>query len=175
VKKRGIETAKHYRGRFVEYDLNNEMIHGNYYADILGDGITKEMSDWVLEGDKNAKLWLNDYDILTGERLDDYLKHIRILLEEGVPIAGIGVQGHLHGESFSRETLKACLDSLEQFGLPLRITEFNMPGQRSKFYENKSMKLSEEEELQKAKNIVDYYRICFAHPSVEYIPFSYPG
>jgi endo-1,4-beta-xylanase len=62
---RGIETAKHYKGRFVEYDLNNEMIHGNYYSDKLGDGITKEMADWVLEGDKNAKLWLNDYDILT--------------------------------------------------------------------------------------------------------------
>ena len=167
LKKRGIETAKHYRGRFVEYDLNNEMIHGNYYAEILGDAVTKEMADWVLEGDEDAKLWLNDYDILTGERLVDYLKHIRILLKEGVPIAGIGVQGHLHGESFSGETLKACLDSLEQFGLPLRITEFNMPGQRSKFYENKSLKLSEEEELQKAKNIVDYYRICFAHPSVE--------
>lgn len=167
VKKRGIETAEHYKGRFVEYDLNNEMIHGNYYAEILGEGITREMATWVLEGDENAKLWLNDYDILTGERLADYLEQIRTLLEEGVPLAGIGVQGHLHGETFSRGSLKASLDSLGQFGLPLRITEFNMPGQRSEYYKDRSLKLSEEEEVQKAKEIADYYRICFAHPAVE--------
>ncbi len=167
VKKRGIETAQHYKGRFVEYDLNNEMIHGNYYADQLGDGITKKMADWVLEGDKDAKLWLNDYDILTGNQLDAFLLHIREILKEGVPVAGLGVQGHLHGETFSGEKLKESLDSLGQFGLPIRITEFNMPGQRSKFYKDKSIKITEEEELQKAKNIADYYRICFAHPAVE--------
>jgi len=167
LKKRAIETARHYKGRFEEYDLNNEMIHGNYYAEKLGEGITKEMSGWVLEGDKDAKLWLNDYDILTGNRLDDFLQHIRILLKEGVPISGLGVQGHLHGDSFSREKLKRSLDSLGQFGLPLRITEFNMPGQRSKYYKDKSIKITDSEEELKAKELTDYYRICFAHPAVD--------
>jgi len=167
LEKRGTETAEHFEGRFVEYDLNNEMIHGNYYAVKLGDGITKEMADWVLQGDPQAKLWVNDYDILTGVRLDDYLKHIRKMQQEGVPIAGIGVQGHLHGDTFSREKLKASLDSLAQFGLPIRITEFNFPGQRSKYYEDRSLKLTEEEELHKANEIVDFYRMCFAHPAVE--------
>jgi len=164
---RGNETARHFQGRFVEYDLNNEMIHGNYYADKLGEEITLDMAKWVLEGDPYAKLWLNDYDILTGNRLDDYLQHIRKLLAEGLPIAGIGVQGHLHGESFSQEKLEECLDSLVQFGLPIRITEFNIPGQRSKFYKDKSLKLTEEEEMQKARDLTEYYRICFAHPAVE--------
>lgn len=167
LKKRGIETANYYKGRFVEYDLNNEMIHGNYYAETLGDGITKEMAGWVLEGDEDAKLWLNDYDILTGNRLDDFVLHIRDLLDQGIPIAGIGVQGHLHGDSFSREALRESLDVLGQFGLPIRITEFNMPGQRSKYYKDKSLKMTGEEEEKKAKDIVDYYRICFAHPAVE--------
>ena len=31
-----------------EYDLNNEMIHGNYYAQRLGPGITKQMADQAL-------------------------------------------------------------------------------------------------------------------------------
>jgi endo-1,4-beta-xylanase len=140
VKKRGIETARHYKGRFVEYDLNNEMIHGNYYADKLGEGITRDMAEWVLISDPDAKLWLNDYDILTGNQLEAFLQHIKEMLKQGVPIAGIGVQGHLHGESFSKEKLKECLDSLGQFGLPIRITEFNMPGQRSKFYNDKSIR-----------------------------------
>jgi GH35 family endo-1,4-beta-xylanase len=167
LEKRGIETARHFKGRFADYDLNNEMIHGNYYAAKLGDGITKEMAKWVLEGDKDAKLWLNDYDILTGNRLEDYLRQIRKLLKEEIPISGIGVQGHLHGASFSPEKLKESLDSLGQFGLPIRVTEFNIPGQRSRYYKDKSLIMTEKEELQKAKDLCDYYRICFAHPAVE--------
>jgi hypothetical protein len=56
---------------------------------------------------------------------------------------------------------------LAQFNLPIKITEFNMPGQRSKFLKERSVKMSNEEEERKAKNLVDYYRICFANPAVE--------
>jgi len=167
IKERAISIARRYRGRFVEYDLNNEMIHGNYYEDRLGPDITAKMAQWVLEGDPDAKLYLNDYDILTGNRLEDYLAQIRGLLSQDVPLAGIGVQGHLHGSTFDRQALKASLDSLAQFGLPIRITEFNMPGQRSKFYTDTDLKMSPEEEQQNARELVDYYRICFAHPAVE--------
>ena len=76
-------------------------------------------------------LYLNDYDILTGVRLDDYCKQIRTLLGQGVPIGGIGVQGHLHGETFDPKALSNALEKLSEFNLPIRVTEFNMPGQRS--------------------------------------------
>ncbi len=82
LEKRGIETAKHYRGRFVEYDLNNEMIHGNYYAERLGEGITAEMAGWVLEGDENAQLWLNDYDMLRGTSFCSGQKSSSVRLEK---------------------------------------------------------------------------------------------
>ena len=156
-----------YRGRFAEYDLNNEMIHGNYYEDRLGPGITKLMAKWAHNGDPDAKLYLNDYDILTGNRLNDYMSQIRMLLRQGVPIAGIGVQGHLHTETFDRDQLKRALDSLAVFKLPVRITEFNMPGQRSKYYKNKIMEMTPQEEELNAGEIVDYYKICFSHPAVE--------
>ena len=126
-----------YKGRFAEYDLNNEMIHGNYYEDRLGPEITKLMAQWAHNGDPDAKLWVNDYDILTGNRLADYMAHIRKLLKQGVPIAGIGVQGHSHGETFDRDQLKNALDSLAVFKLPIRITEFNMPGQTVKVLRGK--------------------------------------
>ncbi len=169
LEKRGKETAAHFKGRFYEYDLNNEMIHGNYYADRLGRDITVKMADWVLEGDPDAKLWVNDYDILTGNRLGDYMDDIKSLQQAGVPVSGIGVQGHLHGDTFSRETLQGSLDALATLDLPIRITEFNMPGQRSKFYGNRDTEevFTEQDEEQKAKDIVDYYRICFAQPAVE--------
>ncbi|HEU5148304.1 MAG TPA: endo-1,4-beta-xylanase [Chryseosolibacter sp.] len=166
LKHRAERVTARYKGRFAEYDLNNEMIHGNYYEERLGPDITKLMAEWAHNGDRDARLWLNDYDILTGNRLADYTAQIRKLIKDKVPIAGIGVQGHLHAESFDREALQYALDSLAVFGLPIRITEFNIPGQRSKYYRENIRTMTPEEEQAKAKDLVDYYRICFAHPAV---------
>ncbi|UCG59173.1 MAG: endo-1,4-beta-xylanase [Phycisphaerales bacterium] len=166
IKSRATTIARRYRGRFAEYDLNNEMIHRNYYAERLGPGITKQMAEWVKQGDPKAKLFVNDYDILTGKRLDDYVTHIRGLLQDGVLIDGIGVQGHLHKESFDPSALRHALDKLGQIGLPIRVTEFNMPGQRSRYYQNRDLKLTPDQEQARARALTDYYRICFAHPAV---------
>jgi endo-1,4-beta-xylanase len=167
LQQRAETITARYKGRFAEYDLNNEMIHGNYYEDRLGPDITKRMAQWAHNGDAEAQLWLNDYDILTGNKLVAYMTHIRTLVNQGVPVAGIGAQGHLHAESFDRAALQTALDSLAVFNLPIRITEFNIPGQRSKYYREKIETMTAEEEAAKARDLVDYYRICFAHPAVE--------
>ncbi|HNR05963.1 MAG TPA: endo-1,4-beta-xylanase [Saprospiraceae bacterium] len=167
LENRAETVTRRYKGRFAEYDLNNEMIHGNYYEDRLGPDITRLMAQWAHQGDPEAKLYLNDYDILTGNKLAEYLSQIRKLLAQGAPIAGIGVQGHLHSDTFDRNQLKNALDSLGLFGLPVRITEFNMPGQRSKYHIEKITEMSPEEEALRAREMVDYYKICFAHPAVE--------
>ncbi len=167
LQQRGRAIGARYRGRFAEYDLNNEMIHANYYAQRLGPEITRQMAQWVKDGDPDARLFVNDYDVLTGNRLADYIKDIRRLLDMGTPIAGIGVQGHLHGDSFDAAALQNALDELAQFHLPIRITEYNFPGQRSKYYTgDRRAQLSPEEEKVKAEALTQYFRICFAHPAV---------
>ncbi|MGC3946183.1 MAG: endo-1,4-beta-xylanase [Chryseolinea sp.] len=167
LQRRAESVTSRYRGRFAEYDLNNEMVHGNYYEQRLGPGITKDMAGWAHNGDPGAKLFLNDYDITTGNKLAEYMAQIRTLLRQGVPIAGIGVQGHLHAETFDRKELKRSLDSLATFKLPIRITEFNVPGQRSRYYKENIRTMTAEAEKEKAKELTDFYRICFAHPAVE--------
>ena len=167
---RARTVAARYKGRFVEYDLNNEMIHGNYYEDRLGPDITGKMVGWIKATDPEAKLYLNDYDILTAKLVRKYADHIQGLLDQGVRIDGIGVQGHLHSVTFNPDSLQFSLDLLSQFNLPIRITEFNMPGQRSKYVRQRSQtppEMTPEEQEQNAKNLSDYYRIGFAHPSVE--------
>lgn len=42
-KKRAETITARYRGRFAEYDLNNEMIHGNYCEERLGPDVTKKI------------------------------------------------------------------------------------------------------------------------------------
>ena len=167
LKARALDVGRRYRGRFAEYDLNNEMLHANYYEERLGPDITRAMANWVREADPGAVLYLNDYDILTGRRLNEYVAHIRKFLDQGVPIGGIGVQGHSHGDTFDAATLQRALDRLAELKLPVRVTEFNFPGQHSKHYESRGARLTEDEERAKAQAISDYYRICFAHPAIE--------
>jgi GH35 family endo-1,4-beta-xylanase len=167
VQARALDIGRRYRGRFAEYDLNNEMMHANYYEQRLGPDITRRMAEWVRQGDPDAVLYLNDYDVLTGNRLDDFIAHTRKFLRQGVPIGGIGVQGHLHGDSFDHAALRRSLDELAKLDLPIRVTEFNMPGQRSSVYRDRRQQLTAEQELAKSQALTDYYTICFAHPAVE--------
>jgi len=167
VAERARGIGARYRDQFLEYDFNNEMMHANYYEQRFGLEFTRQMALWVKEGDPNAKLCVNDYDVLTGNRLADYVKHIQRLLDAGVPISCIGVQGHLHGDTFDAAALQNALDTLAQFKMPIRITEFNFPGQRSKYYAgDRTAVMPPAEEQAKAEALTQYYRICFAHPSV---------
>ncbi|MDH3650448.1 MAG: endo-1,4-beta-xylanase, partial [Saprospiraceae bacterium] len=170
LRTRARTIAARYKGRFSEYDLNNEMIHGNYYQDRLGPDITGKMVEWIKAIDPQATLYLNDYDVLTARMVQPYIQHIQDFLDKGVQIDGIGVQGHLHAETFDPDSLRFALDLLAQFNLPIRITEFNMPGQRSKFLRQRAVEAPEmtlEEEKRNAQHLADYYRICFAHPAVD--------
>lgn len=44
----------------------SEMIHANWFEEKLGPEITKQMALWVKDGHPDAKLFVNGYDIFTG-------------------------------------------------------------------------------------------------------------
>jgi GH35 family endo-1,4-beta-xylanase len=150
LEKRGKEVAEHWKGRISEFDLNNEMIHGDYYAKRLGDGITKEMFGWVKAAYPEAVLYVNDYSILSGGDGPRYIQHIQKLLDQGVPIGGIGCQGHFGGRADAGH-IRATLDQLARFKLPIKITEYDM---------------DTGDEQAKAQGLETLYRICFSHPAV---------
>ncbi len=165
LQRRAESITRHYKGRFAEYDLNNEMLDENYYQDRLGPDITKLMAQWALNGDPDAKIFLNEHDIFipeapAGNKLARCMALIRSLLKQGVPIAGIGIQGHSHLQTFDRQALRRGLDSLTIFKIPICITEFNMPGRgypASSSAEERRALLTPEQEESKAKEIVDFY------------------
>lgn len=151
LERRAREVTSRYRGRIGEYDLNNEMVPNNYYRRRLGKDVVADMARWAREGDPNATLFVNDYNVLTGRVLDAYAEQIKDFLDRGIPIGGIGCQGHSHGRTVDFDQVNKALDRLAQFGLPIRITEFLM---------------NTTDEERKAQDLADYYRTCFAHPAV---------
>jgi len=78
---------------------------------------------WMAKaGNPDAVLYVNDYGIFYdyGFNLQSYIMQIRNLLANGVPIGGIGVQGHsagLHQPGLSAEHVQDALDRLSVFGI----------------------------------------------------------
>jgi len=151
VQRRAGEVTSRYAGRIVEYDVNNEMLHGGFFKNRLGEDIRVKMFQWAREGDPKAVLYLNDYNILSGKSLDAYEKQIEWFLKAGAPVGGIGCQGHFP-RTVNLKKAKEALDRLARFKLPIRITEFD---------------INTDDEGEKARLLEGFYRTCFAHPAVE--------
>jgi endo-1,4-beta-xylanase len=145
--------CKRYQGKIDELDLFNEMLHGNYFRSRLGPGIIKEVADTCKKANPQVQLYVNDYDILNGTRLEDYAKQIQDLLNSGVPIDGIGIQAHIE-QPLTPAQINSALDRLAQFNLPLKITEVS---------------LKAPSEAEQAQWLTDLYTTAFAHPSVQSI------
>jgi GH35 family endo-1,4-beta-xylanase len=153
VERRARDATSRFKGRIEEFDLNNELIFGDFYRRHLGDGIIKQMALWAKEGNPDAVLYLNEQGSLAGggRNAEKYVALVRKVLDEGVPVGGIGCQGHFR-EMFDPEKVQETLDRMGQFGLPIKITEYDLA--------------SGDEEL-KARHLREFYTICFAHPAVE--------
>ncbi|MHC5039495.1 MAG: endo-1,4-beta-xylanase [Planctomycetota bacterium] len=145
------EVLSRYRGTIREFDLNNEMIHVNYFARRLGEGFRVEMFKKAHAVDPRARMYVNDFNILTGGDLERYVKHIEDLMAAGAPVGGIGCQGHFGGATMDPHTVRMALDRLAVFELPIKITEFD---------------IDTANEGRQAIDVNDFYRLCFSHPSV---------
>lgn len=158
VVERGVSVTNHFKGKINEFDLNNEMLHGDFFRRRLGYGVINEMA-WIVKAtNQDAKLYLNDYGILDmGYNADPYVKQIKNLLASGVPIDGIGCQGHLSLKTTittPAEKVQKNLDKLAQFNLPIKITEVLFA------YDDEQVQVDELNKL---------LPIYFAHPNVEAI------
>lgn len=159
IGRRAIGVTKHFKGRIEEFDLNNEMINGEFFRRRLGYGIINEMAWMAKAGNPDAVLYVNDYGILydSGLNLNSYIVQIEHLLASGVPIGGIGCQGHsgaLHQPGLSAEHVQDALDRLSVFHLPIKITEclFDF-----------------DDEQTQADELRKIFPIYFAYPSIEAI------
>jgi endo-1,4-beta-xylanase len=150
---RTAQLCRRYRGQIDEIDLFNEMLHGDFLRSRLGASIVKEVADTCQQANPLVKLDVNDYDILTGQKLDAYVQQIQALLDDGVVLGGIGIQAHLT-EKLTTQQIHTALDRLAVFRLPIKITEVSIKAPT---------------EAAQAEWLVDFYRAAFAHPAVETI------
>jgi GH35 family endo-1,4-beta-xylanase/uncharacterized FlaG/YvyC family protein len=143
-------AVNHFKGKFVHWDVNNEMLHGSFFKDRLGESIWPYMFNRTKEIDPKVKIFVNN-NVTTVKEIDDYLAQINWLKSQGVQIDGIGLHGHF-GEKVDREVVKGMLDKLSSANIPIWITEYDS---------------CTPDENRRADNLENLYRTAFSHPSVQ--------
>jgi endo-1,4-beta-xylanase len=141
----------HFKGTFRHWDVNNEMLHGNFFGNRLGNWVNPWMFQHAQSQDAGVQLFVNDYNVVAANETEAYKQQILALLASNAPVAGIGAQGHF-GETIDPLTTEARLDSLAELGLPIWITEYDS--------ENADANV-------RADNLEKLYRVAFSKAAVE--------
>jgi hypothetical protein len=71
VLSRAMDVTRHFKGRITEFDLNNEMINGDFFRRRFGYGIINEMALAAKVGNPDVKLCVNDYEVLVEGDVND--------------------------------------------------------------------------------------------------------
>jgi GH35 family endo-1,4-beta-xylanase len=117
------------------------------------------MADWyklVHQLDPHPVLCLNEYSILSAGGLDQahqaaLEKIVKDLQAAGAPLQALGLQSHMGMNATPPERVLQVLDRFAKLGLPMEITEFDIPGA--------------DEQLQ-ADYTRDFLIATFSHPQV---------
>ncbi len=120
-----------FKGQIAEWDVVNEPVTNTDVQRVLGNGILAETYKAAREADPQAKLFINDYGILSHggadiEHQDSYFRTIRELLEAKAPVQGIGMQGHFNEQLTPVTKLWDILNRFGTLGLPIEITEHDI-------------------------------------------------
>ena len=145
------------QGKIAEWDVINEPYTNRDVQNLLGDD---EMAAWfklARQADAAPRLFVNDYNIVEAGGFD--LAHqdglaaiIRLILADGGPLDGIGLQGHFSTNMTSPERAWQVLDRFAEFHKDLEITEFDIN--------------TSDEQLQ-ADYTRDFLTAMFAHPAIK--------
>ncbi len=93
---------------------------------IAGDEFIKKAFIYAREADPNALLFYNDYNAADPEKRDRIYNMVKSMKEEGVPIDGIGMQGHYNIYGPSIEDVDAALTKYSTIVKHIHITELDI-------------------------------------------------
>lgn len=123
-----------YQGRIQHWDVLNEAIEWDgslrdtMWLRTLGPEFMDEIFHWAHTADPDAKLFYNDFSAEgLGDKSDAVYELVKGMLERGVPIHGVGFQGHFNiEEPPDRDAVAANIERLAALGLEVQFTEVDV-------------------------------------------------
>jgi len=134
--KEHIDTVvKRYAGKVYCWDVVNEAISDKtgeylrtdspYYKIVGSEEFIEKAFIYAHEADPDALLFYNDYSTENPEKREKIYKLVKSLLNQNIPIHGVGLQGH-YDICFDADELQKSIDLFSSLGLTVQITELDV-------------------------------------------------
>jgi len=122
--------AGHFRGRIWAWDVVNEAFNDDgtlrdtLWLRVLGPSYLADAFRWAHQADPKAVLFYNDYNIEgINPKSDAVFDLVRSLRSAGVPVQGVGLQGHLGTQYDAPGDVLQNLRRFARLGVETAITE----------------------------------------------------
>ena len=121
-----------YKGRINGWDVVNEALNDDGtrrqtpWLKIIGEDYIAKAFEFAHEADPQAQLQYNDYSLEDEAKRNGAVEIIRKLKAQGVPITGVGMQGHYHTDWPSADQVDATIAAFAKLGLKVMITELDI-------------------------------------------------
>ena len=100
-------------------------VDSNYYLIVQSEEYLEKAFIYAHEADPNALLFYNDYSTEYPPKREKIYKLLKSLLDKGVPVHGMGLQGH-YDLSVDIDELSKSIDLFASLGLTIHITELDI-------------------------------------------------
>ena len=123
-------VAGHFRGKVWAWDVVNEAFNDDgtwrdtLWLRVLGPEYVADAFRWAHEADPKAVLFYNDYNIEgVNAKSDAVYDLVRTLRRQGVPVEGVGLQGHLGTQYGLPGGVPENLERFAKLGVDTAVTE----------------------------------------------------
>ncbi|MDR0272963.1 MAG: endo-1,4-beta-xylanase [Clostridiales bacterium] len=164
------EVVSRYAGQIIVWDVVNEaftnsadlrnaenwrtVLRQTPWLEVIGDDYIEIAFRAAHTADPNAILIYNDFNLDEPGKREAVFHMVQELLENGVPIHGIGMQGH-YNTGTRPANVEASILRFAELGIPVHITELDITVNAAQGHET----LSEAHELQQALLYARLFRI----------------
>jgi len=164
-------VVSRYKGKIYAWDVVNEVISDTreeYFRktkwyEICGEDFVAKAFQYAHEADANALLFYNDYNEIDSVKREKIIKMVQGLQKAGVPVQGMGLQGHWAVNEPSKDQLERTLKRFAGLKLKLQITELDI-SVYSKEHNARERKQEDDNTTftaEKEKKQIEVYKMCF--------------
>lgn len=132
-------VASRYKGRIHGWDVVNEAIsdgpeglRDSPWKRIIGEDFIEQAFRFAHEADPKAELYYNDYGLEHREKRARAITMLKRLLDRGVPIHAVGMQGHYSLKWPEISEIDLAIRDFAALGLKVMITELDVDALPSK-------------------------------------------
>jgi endo-1,4-beta-xylanase len=127
-----LTVVGRYKGRIKGWDVVNEALdedgsmRQSPWFKIIGEDYVEKAFQYAHEADPAAELYYNDYSLANPAKRKGAVELIRKLKSRRVPVAAVGMQGHLKLDWPTVEEEDATIRAFQDLGVKVCITELDI-------------------------------------------------